>query len=578
MTRIGIVSDRRYITDLIPCEIESFSISPTNPTFRQIFDSAFSTPSRYLVEIIRRLIILGAGNTETLLVFNPLFRLSTFEIWLVLNNIDAEELHHSVTILTDRDGHPLLYGLPPTCHDSDLLSLLSTVDADLDAQLLGKLCGLPIRQIAIASICVKRAMNNGFLFSENQSIYRWIAKHALNALKASVNKPTGNPSLTAIMPHHAGDVLFFAIAWQHTTGPITHLATNRSYIDIVQDNTPALSLEPLDISLINRSQDFIQGKVTTEGEYFSTIKSALRDDTLYFYLRPSRDYNLTRHHLIDHFAFALGRHFWQAADLLTQQLKKTSRYQRGGGDKAVRVLLFFDGGWPLKIYPQSLQQELIDLLHQRGYQVTVLAGAKKNYLNCAVTQFENYAQLKILLSSQDLVVGMDSFPTHLATHILRVPTICLFGSTRPENSNAPASAHYKHLETGLNCRPCYSIERCPRYGGSDCKNFTQPTDVAIAIDEMLLNLSKGNIENRPPHNEYLTDTPPIAEVDSSRPHYLTVEHRGIKAWLYIFIVRLTPSFSFLRQAHSEFMASLKRDGWIQTYLRTARFLKRQLSP
>jgi hypothetical protein len=573
MIRIGIVSEHRCTISGRPWECESFTISPTTLTFRQIFDSAFATPARYVLEIVRRLRVLGTGRPESLFVFNPLFQLGQLEIWLVLAELDPQEVLDAVVIVEDRDGRPLGYGFPPDIADSEAIALLSTVDAGLDAQLCERLFTQQITRIVIGNVRVARAQHNGFIFEENEPIYRWIASRAVSVMAAGSLLPSQEMACTAIMPHHAGDVLFFALAWRFTATQVSGLAVNSVYQPIVADISPELASLPLDIPPINRSEEFAQGKVMKEGEYFPTIAAALPANCCYQYLRPSRDYNVSRFHLIDHFAFALGRNFWHADDLLTQQRPLPQPLRQRA--TLVRVLLFFDGGWPLKIYPRTQQQQLIDLLNQRGFEVTVLAGARQEYRHCTVVRFESYAQLKSLLSKQHLMVGMDSFPTHLAAHILGLPTLCLFGSTRPENSNAPEAPHYRHLENGLSCRPCYGIVTCPLYGGGNCANFAPPDRVAEAIGEMLCAIGVTTQRHGSAAARY-TDSPAIPEWDARPPHYLTFGHRAIRAPLYALAVRLTPSFGLLSQVRSEFMVSLRRDGWRQTYLRILRFLKRTL--
>lgn len=573
MIRIGIVSEHRYSISERLWECESFTISPTALTFRQIFHSAFATPARYVLEIIRRLCAVGAGRAESLFVFNPLFQFGQLEIWLVLAELDPQEVLDAVVIVEDRDGRPLGYGFPQGIADNEAIALLSTVDAGLDAQLCERLFAQPIKRIAIDSVRVARAQHNGFIFEENEPVYRWIASRAVSVMTAGSPSPSREMNCTAIMPHHAGDVLFFALAWRFTATGVSGLAVNRIYQPIVADISPELVSLPLDIPPINRSEEFSQGKVTKEGEYFPSVAAALPRDRCYQYMRPSRDYNVSRFHLIDHFAFALGRHFWNADDLLTRQRPLPQPLRQR--NRQVQVLLFFDGGWPLKIYPRTQQQQLIDLLNQRGFEVTVLAGARQEYRHCTIVRFESYAQLKTLLSKQHLMVGMDSFPTHLAAHILGLPTLCLFGSTRPENSNAPEAPHYRHLENGLGCRPCYGIVRCPLYGGGDCANFAPPDRVAESIDEMLRAIEATTQVHASAAVRY-TDSPAIPERDTRTPHRLAFGHRTIRAPLYALAVRLTPSFGFLQQARSEFMASMRRDGWRQTYLRILRFLKRAL--
>lgn len=580
MTRIGIISDQRYVIDDPDRQwgCESFTISPEVVSFRQIFHSAFATPARYLQEICFRLRIVDGGKSESLLVFNPLFQLSLAEIWLVLAELAAQPSSAGITVVADRGGKPLCYGFPPTLADDDIpyLALLSTVDADLDTELCAHLFPLTSSRLNVAGISVAKAQHNGFIYEENLPIYRWVATQALATLGTEGSAGRQAIPFAAIMPHHAGDILFFALAWTFVRPAVVSVAVNQAYRAIVADNAAGLGILPLEVPLINRSPEFRQGKVTPEGEYFATVAPALPEGYFYLYLRPSRDYNVSRFHLIDHFSFALGRHLWCVDDQLASRrpLPMAPPSDSPPG-VPIRVLLFFDGGWTLKIYPYEMQQQLISLLHRHGYQITVLSGGDREYLHCRTARFESYPQLKALLQGQHIMVGMDSFPTHLAAHVLGLPTLCLFGSTRPENSNAPRSTHYRYLENGLSCRPCYGIVRCPLYGRGNCANFAPPETVVQAIKDMLRDVQAAS---SPPttSTEHFAESQPVQDGETRSPRRIDLSHRTAKAPLFAFAVRLTPSFGFIRQIRTEFMASLKRDGWRQTYLRTLRYLQRTL--
>jgi hypothetical protein len=237
-------------------------------------------------------------------------------------------------------------------------------------------------------------------------------------------------------------------------------------------------------------------------------------------------------------------------------------------------LLHFDGGWPLKVYAKDQQDELIDLLCARGYSVTVLAGTQYEHPKCQVTTFKGYEPFVELMRSHHLLVGMDSFPVHYAAHVLGLPTICLFASTRPENSNARPAINYSYLEKGLQCRPCLGIARCPRYGGSNCRNFVDPLTVVTEVEGMLDAVDDGKAV-RFGVPEMSTGT----VVDEARPASRRLPKKKMISFRYLWLkaVLIWPVlsyWSYLFRLHDEFAAVVKTDGFLLAVLRTLRFLRR----
>ena len=73
--------------------------------------------------------------------------------------------------------------------------------------------------------------------------------------------------------------------------------------------------------------------------------------------------------------------------------------------------------------------------------------------SCSTITFENIQKLEKDIMAHAIFIGMDSFPAHFATHILQHPCICLFSSTRPENSNASLFDGYEFMDNHLKCCP-----------------------------------------------------------------------------------------------------------------------------
>jgi ADP-heptose:LPS heptosyltransferase len=147
------------------------------------------------------------------------------------------------------------------------------------------------------------------------------------------------------------------------------------------------------------------------------------------------------------------------------------------------VLFHFDGGWDLKIYPVNFQKRLLRAVREAGFEVSVLTDREGAY-DCPTHRFKSLEQLRGLITEHSIFVGMDSFPAHYAAHVLFHSTICLFSSTRPENSNQLESDSYRFLSKGMTCSPCLARSQCPIYRKDYCSNFVEPEQVLGSIHEM----------------------------------------------------------------------------------------------
>ncbi|MHB1620143.1 MAG: glycosyltransferase family 9 protein [Sulfuricella sp.] len=567
-------------------EIHSFTLSPDSLAFSKLPDSAFSTPARYVLEMFNRLCLTEEGHETTKFIFNPLYATNRLTVLLVLATLQALESPDSLAVLTDKSGMPAGYLFPSwfKAADSHFLALLSTVHGETDAELLQRVFFTTVPCIPVDHLCLRRSGHNGFLYEENRSIYQWVAGRAINMLKSHVTADNQHEAecqrnaipFTAVMPYHAGDVLFFTIAFNHIRPPVSRIVINKAYRCIVADNAPTLVALPIDLPLVNRDEDFRRGNVTPDHAYFERFCNELPEDSFYGYYRSSRNYNITKLHLIDHFAFALGGHLCSRAELLLNKKPAPDVFTPTPSSGPRRVLLHFDGGWPLKIYPKEQQEKLIDLLYAKGYSVTVLAGTPYEHPKCQVTTFKGYEPFIGLLRSHHLLVGMDSFPAHYAAHVLGLPTICLFASTRPENSDARAAPNYTSLEKGLRCRPCSGISQCPLYGDSYCRNFGGPETVAAEVERMLETVGKGraeqpNIPTMPP--EIAEDCRPQPKGKQLKIKHISLSHIRLKVALTWVVL---PYLRYLLQLYREFVTAVRVDGLLLASLRALRFLRRAL--
>jgi hypothetical protein len=584
--RVGVINSHRFsaFAGTYDWEISSFTVGSDTVDFWSIFDSAFATPSRYMQEIFLRLGHLETkGNQTAKLVFNPLFDANRLIITTVLAIFEARASVPSMAIIADQDGLPAAYLFPAwlTAGDSRFLTLLSAVDAGTDAELCRLLFFCDVELIDVRHLFLKRLPHNSFLYEPNKHIYQWIAERAKAMARPLVELPPSEAirrrdaiPFTAFMPHHAGDVLFFAIAWNSVKTPIKRLAVNKIYCHIAADVAPELALFSIEKTPANRSDELRHGKVVQDNDYFLANCNDLPEDCFYSYCRPSRDYNVTRLHLIDHFAFALGRHCFSNEDLPSRACA-VKLFRPDIPAEPLRILLHLGAGWPLKVYPRNSQERLIDLLYSKGYQITVLSDSIYDHPKCHVTTFQDYSSFKELVKSHHVLVGMDSFPSHYAAHVLGLPVVCLFASTRPENSNAPQSVYYRYMEQGLGCRPCYGIVTCPLHGGVDCTNFVSPESIALAIREMLDDI-EGPLPSPAPRATRDYEAPSTLPEDSRTPRRINLQYPALRSLICLTTFKLMSPLGFVSQIHGEFMTSLRRDGWLKTYLRALRFMNRTL--
>jgi hypothetical protein len=486
--KIARVSDGQRIVTIGPSAEEwqffNFRISMATLSFLNLLPSAFATPARYLMELFRRLLKVEVGSTSTSkLLFNPLFGLDRTTILLVLERVQHALPAADPTIFCDEGGIPLAYLLPPslTIDEAKYLSLVSTVDASVDQNLLNSLfAGMTIIE-RIPKVAVNSDLLPHFYGGPYFKIYKWVTTTALETIDTQGGLGEDfkkSIPFSAIMPHHAGDLLFLSLASQLVSSHISGLVINKAYADIVRANAHGLNATLLDFPPLNRG-----GMKLSEWEYFDTFESTLPRDSFYYYARPTQNYDKSKFHLIDQLAFALGKEYCSVDDLLIFSKPRPDPFRPEHTSDSFKILLHFDSGWALKTYPRSYQEELVKVLLERGHKVTVLDS--KDPLPCPSETFTTYKNFVALLKDQHILVGMDSFPAHYAAHVLGLPTLCLFSSTRPANSNAPVAENYRHLENGLGCCPCQAVTKCPLNGREVCNNFSAPETVAREIEHML---------------------------------------------------------------------------------------------
>jgi len=163
-----------------------------------------------------------------------------------------------------------------------------------------------------------------------------------------------------------------------------------------------------------------------------------------------------------------------------------SAMQSGAGARPLVMLCPFTTR-PQKHWVEANWAELATALHAQGFQAVLIGGpadqeAAARIASAAPPSMVNLTgQLKLdesvaLIAGAQLLIGVDTGLTHMGT-ALRIPTVALFGSTRPYlSSGTPLTTV---MYDALPCSPCRRRPTCD--GRFDCmKQLTVPRVLAEA--------------------------------------------------------------------------------------------------
>jgi len=446
----------------------------------EIFESATSTPGRYLLEIGRRLSARASAG-DFIAIANPLLPVTAQRIasWL-------GDRRPAPAILSDQSGMPVLYVLPRRLLEEDcrLLLCLSALDAALDARLLFHAAEV---EFAVAALPLSgldafpASSGNGWLNPDRR--LRALPLQAKKAL-ALIESDAGWRSrpLALFHPYHAGDALFVAMA-SKLAAPLLYdeQIVCSAFKDVVEAVSPKLA--PVELTLEPMARD---GSVS-KYRYFANALEHLGDTFtrghFVVFGRLLRMHHFTPFHLLDHAKFTLGDPMDRQERTLHWQAPQPPRLAPRSGE-TFRILFHLNGGWALKTYPEKESRALFQALRALGFELTVIdrpdlesAGARSVVANSA-------ARLGAEIEAHHLFVGVDSFPLHFAALVHRRPTVALFGSTRPCNHDAPPGPGYQAMVGYLPCNTCLSKSGCPITGREDCANYPPAAQVAAAIAAM----------------------------------------------------------------------------------------------
>ncbi len=446
----------------------------------EIFESATSTPSRYLLEVGRRL-CKAEPSADRLVIGNPLLPLTADRLAEWMGNGCAEPL-----VATNEAGFPIFYVLPRQvfAEAERLLLLLSTVDGALDARLLEFIAGTRIehRAVHLGRLDAFPAMSaNGWMNPDNR--LRSLKKQGEVGLSIMEARADWRElPFVAFHPYHAGDALFFALA-STQAAPLLfdkHLVCS-AFKDVVVRCSPRT--EPVDLPMAPMARD---GSVSKYRYFVNALEGLGSDFTGSNYLifsRLLRMHHFTPFHLIDHAKFTLGDPMERIdKTIYGQPAHPVSRCPLP--TSPLRVLFHLNGGWPLKTYPEQETRVLFQVLKGLGWDITVIDRPDLEPAGARSVPAGTAAGLTALIETHHLFVGVDSLPLHFAHLIMGRPTVALFGSTKPCNHDAPRADGYRALVNHLPCNSCLAKDGCPMLGGAECINYAKPRVVASELVEL----------------------------------------------------------------------------------------------
>lgn len=436
-----------------------------------------ASPAKYVEHAFQKAEKIIDGHYFLL---NPLAQIGE-EIWINLLYQFNEMDKTKCTVISSANDMTLgLYIPEKIIQDFSkryLLRFLSFVSATLDLSLIKAIFN-DAKMIFICENVNLLASTEFHTDIQNLTIYKLTTSHYLQTLLT-------NPiqKYMAVMPYHAGDVLFLCLALNESIHPFNALLVNEAYTDIVNKILPEITLHTITSDPIKRGKNkgYTRHQNIESLYFLDVIYPSIPMNAVFQYLRPSRKCYDAKIHFIDQWKTSVSNHDYPLVPLLAQPSKSQLTKQK---PVEKSIFIHFDAGWHMKIYSLEYQKILIKLLNKAGFRITVLA---ENNLKLDVDHYMNYAtvdKLEQTIKSHAIFLGMDSFPNHYATHVLNHPSITLFSSTRVENADAPSSDTHKDLHNSLSCSPCHAQTICPKYRLDFCKNFVNPEIVFDTIVEM----------------------------------------------------------------------------------------------
>ncbi len=447
----------------------------------EIFDSATCPPSRYLLEVGRRL-IQAMPEAEVLVIGNPLLPLNPQQLadWLgAVSSVPA--------LVTDARKFPLLYVLPRQLFDrfERFLLLLSTVDAALDGRLLHLLSGQEVKRIGTPGLEIthfpESTPTHWFQGEARQQMLKILSMAAVQTIER--NPAWRTLPFATYQPYHAGSLLFLNLASrQMPESFFDKQIICWSYKDIYQA-CPG-RLEPLWLRLPWLPRDNSVGELEYLARSLERLGQDVLDNHFIVFMRYSRIYSIPPFHLIDQMKFALGESMSEEGRTVHGQ-PPTCSARPDLPPRPLKLLFHLVGGWTLKTYRDDHAATVFAVLKSFGCEITVIDRPDlEKTLGVRSITSEDTSQLTAAAQDHHIFIGVDSFPHHFVRHVLGWPTIGLFANTKPCNSDARDAPDYRPLVGNLPCNPCGGHDKCPLLGREDCSNFVDPSRLITAILDM----------------------------------------------------------------------------------------------
>lgn len=445
----------------------------------QILDSCMSMPGRYLLEVGRRA-LAAHPDADRLVIANPLLPLNAAR----LDQIVAATGLSGIGIVTDDGRFPVLYSLPRRLFEElpRFTLLLSAIDAKLDSRLLGLVLKTRVSRRRLPDCHgLRPSRANGWLNSDAR-LYSGVltCKEAIRAIET--NPDWRNLPLAVHYPNHAGDVLFFCVASKRAEHSLYRKqVVCTCYRDIPGACGSRLETLPLHLPWIARDNTM------SELDYFHHSLNKLGPEVMaenyVVFARLTRPYYLTPFHMVDHATFALGdpmdryertMHAWRDAPERRCELPIDQP----------RVLFHLNGGWPLKNLQPDVFRQVARTLIGLGWQVSIID--RPDLEDCGAKSIDAVEadSLRRAVEDHHIYVGVDSFPHHFVRTVMGWPTIGLFATTKPCNSDAAYGEAYRTSCRNLPCSRCGGNDVCPVFLRGDCQNFVKADRVVTDILEM----------------------------------------------------------------------------------------------
>jgi len=438
-----------------------------------LMHSLAATPGRYLEAAYSKIHAKISGG---FFLLNPLVDFTESHWWMISQRLDTFSGRIQVFSTSNDVLLGVFFPYMITQEEAFFIRFLSCVSAIIDFSMIKKIYPSADLHVLYNSANFLPQPKTGFYLGEEHLLK--LKRMVLHFLNSDLNSNLSSNEFSAVMPYHAGDMLFFAKAFKEVKHNFTRLVFCKEFEDIVRHILPDIKMDLVSVDSPERgkNKDPLNTRhQNNEALYlFEEVMPKIPTEFPYYYFRPIRNYNAAEFHLVDQWKFSLSNQPFLLIDEIIETKKVFSPKEKS-------IFMHFDAGWHLKIYPEAFQKRLIDLLKKAGYKISVLSD-RPNLLEVEQFPFTSLADLENNIRKHAIFLGGDSFPGHFSIHCLEHPTLMLFSSTSYFHSNAKSGYLYWDLQNGLSCCPCGQKNFCSLYKKNDCSNFVPPELVFEKIE------------------------------------------------------------------------------------------------